>query len=278
MTPWPLAGGRSGRERLLELLGEQALGPLGRRQELELEVLLRLHPDVDAHTFERVTAALELGLLARAPRSWPAAVRRGVEADAAANLFARGPASGAKGRGHGRGLREGSHGALWLALAAGAMLALALVVFWRHYEEPARPDAALAEGRWMGELVAPGGGPALGTLHWDALRGSGTLHFEGLAPNDPGRQRYQLWLQDGERGHAPVSAALFDTPADGRPFSVALRPHLPVGRLTGALLTLEAPRGALAIEGELVGAWASESLSLAPRTESPTRPSASPTR
>jgi anti-sigma-K factor RskA len=55
---------------------------------------------------------------------------------------------------------------------------------------------------------------ATGDVVWSEARQQGYMRIRGLAPNDPARAQYQLWIFDGRRDPAhPVDGGVFDVAA-----------------------------------------------------------------
>src|SRR5437763_16914990 len=69
------------RDRLLDLLADQALQGLDAADEAELDLLLSAHPDVDGEELLRSAAALDRVLADTAPEPLPPALRLAVERD-----------------------------------------------------------------------------------------------------------------------------------------------------------------------------------------------------
>ncbi len=95
---------------------------------------------------------------------------------------------------------------------------------------------------WTADDVRAGGAAA-GELVWSESRQRGVARFSALPPNDPARERYQLWIFDAARDvRYPVHGALFDAAAVG-PTVVAVEPQMPIDRAVRFLVTLEPPDG-----------------------------------
>ena len=81
-----------------------------------------------------------------------------------------------------------------------------------------------------------------GDVVWSGERQEGYMRFEGLPPNNPATERYQLWIID-ERGLSQrVSGGLFDVHAPGETV-VPIRPAVPIGTPAIFAVTIEKPQG-----------------------------------
>jgi hypothetical protein len=72
----------------------------------------------------------------------------------------------------------------------------------------AAPDARVLPWSATPDAAARG---ASGDVVWSESRQQGYMRIRGLAPNDPARAQYQLWIFDGQREEAhPVDGGVFD--------------------------------------------------------------------
>lgn len=133
----------------------------------------------------------------------------------------------------------------WLPWALAAASLLVAAVGWWPRLAPPVPAPAGAVARLA--LTSPvAGEQAVGELTWDAQAQRGTMRFVGLAPNDPAREQYQLWIFDRERDERfPVDGGVFDIPvgADAAGAKVEFAARLPVGRAYLFAVTAERPGG-----------------------------------
>lgn len=135
----------------------------------------------------------------------------------------------------------------WLPwVLAAASLLVAAIGWWPRLTPSAPPPTGAVERL---ALTTPGGAAGerpVGELTWDAGAQRGTMRFVGLAPNDPAREQYQLWIFDRERDERfPVDGGVFDIPAgaDSAGVSVEYAARLPVGRAYLFAVTAERPGG-----------------------------------
>jgi len=84
-----------------------------------------------------------------------------------------------------------------------------------------------------------------GSVLFDPASGAGLLVISGLAPNDPAKERYQLWIFDRTRDERyPVDGGVFDV---GNPSRVLIpvRARLGVSQPVMFAVTVEKPGGAV---------------------------------
>jgi anti-sigma-K factor RskA len=85
---------------------------------------------------------------------------------------------------------------------------------------------------------------AQGDVVWDNVTQTGYMRFAGLAPNDPAKQQYQLWIFDAERGDKyPVDGGVFDVPAGQTEVLVPISAKLKVIKPAMFAVTVERPGG-----------------------------------
>lgn len=163
-----------------------------------------------------------------------------------------------------RGKRFGAYG--WLAAAACLVLAIfgwersppppiAVVQPSPVTSQPAAPPtpaeqraALLAKTDSLKIPLTAGKDPAAagvtGDVVWDPATQRGFLHFAGLAPNDPAKHQYQLWIFDAGRDKRyPVDGGVFDVPANTSEVIIPIRAALMVRRPAAFAVTLEKPGG-----------------------------------
>jgi hypothetical protein len=138
-------------------------------------------------------------------------------------------------------------------LAAVATLLIVAGAWWLIRGRAAPPPTA-AQAR--AELLAdagdatrldwhatPEGGGASGDVVWSPSAQRGYLRFVGLAPNDPAKTQYQLWIFDRQRDQAfPVDGGVFDVSSTGEVI-VPITAKLRVADATLFAVTVERPGG-----------------------------------
>jgi hypothetical protein len=234
----------------------------------DAEALLARRADPgELDELERAVAAVHLGLLAdleAPPASFVERLeRQGREVVGRPDRTAR-PERGRERR---RDLRA------WTRTVAGAgwLVAAGLLLFFLLRGEgveapPARRAALIADAS---DLVRadwtvtddPGAAGAGGDVVWSTARQEGYMRFEGLAPNDPARNQYQLWIFDPTRADweaRPVDGGVFDVPGGGE-VVVPIDPKLAVGETALFAVTLEVPGGVVVSDRERLVLTASPS-------------------
>jgi len=97
--------------------------------------------------------------------------------------------------------------------------------------------------KWAGTQDDHVVGRVAGEVYFDAASDEGLLEIEGLAPNDPSREQYQLWIFDADRDERyPVDGGVFDISSSGRVL-IPVRAHLHVSRPVSFAVTVEPPGG-----------------------------------
>ncbi len=210
-----------------ELLVDQALEGLTPEERVELDQLLAGEEDL---SFERAAAAVDVATMAHA-EALPSHLAAKIEADALRSL--RGPSEAAPGARviawPAPGRRDFTRWAGWVAaaasfaLAAGAWLtrprppgAIAVVAppavsaVASVEAPPPRPtlaqlrdEVARSQDAVRVEWTAtkdPAARDATGDVVWSESLHRGFMRFRGLAPNDPTRAQYQLWILRSQSG------------------------------------------------------------------------------
>ena len=89
-----------------------------------------------------------------------------------------------------------------------------------------------------------------GDVVWSDQADQGYMLFEGLPPNDPTKEQYQLWIFDKERSaERPVDGGVFDITRSGQ-VVVPIDAKLPVGEAFLFGVTVERPGGVVVSERE----------------------------
>jgi hypothetical protein len=97
---------------------------------------------------------------------------------------------------------------------------------------------------WIGTEDDHVAGPVAGEACFDPSSGDGLLVIEGLTPNDPSREQYQLWIFDKSRdARYPVDGGVFDVKAARVALPIAAK--LPVTEPVMFAVTIEKPGGAV---------------------------------
>ncbi len=248
-------------ERLHELLADQALQGLNEDAARELDALLVAEPAVDVEAFERAAAALDQAIAAGAnAEPLPSDVRKNL-ASAAHEWIATGaPAdSGA--------LEEPAEAPAVLAriswmpwFVAAASLTIATFVWitgatsrsaqpvpvavaYDTFLNSAPADLVRVEWQVVAKNYDIPSDDFSGEVVWSGSAQQGYMVFDGLPPNDPGAEQFQLWIFDSTRGDSPpVDGGVFDVDSTGRVI-VPIRPAIAVRNATAFAVTIEEPGG-----------------------------------
>lgn len=93
---------------------------------------------------------------------------------------------------------------------------------------------------------------ASGDVVWHNGVQRGAMRFAGLAPNDPKKSQYQLWIFDAERDQAfPVDGGVFDVGPSGEVI-VPIAAKLPVHQPKLFAITVEPPGGVVVSKRERI--------------------------
>jgi len=234
---------------------------------LDTERQAELTARVDRQDFEElehVAAAISLSQLERLEAP-PARLLERLEqagrqhvADASPSATAARPPTRRAGP---RGLWIGVSG--WLVAASLAFIAFGPLDAFVPRSAPETPGA---RARYE-ELVAsaedllrlewsptedPAARGASGEVVWSASRQEGYMRFEGLDPNDPEENQYQLWIFDSSRADweaEPVDGGVFDV-TDGEDDLVPIDPKLVVREAVLFAVTVEEPGGVVVSDRE----------------------------
>lgn len=96
----------------------------------------------------------------------------------------------------------------------------------------------------LGPTKDPGAAGVSGDVVWDPTAQRGFLHLVGLAPNDPAKRQYQLWIFDGGRDKRyPVDGGVFDIPADATEVVIPIHAAVAVLSAKAFAVTVEKPGG-----------------------------------
>lgn len=243
------------RDRLIDLIMRRATEGLTTAEADELLALAARFPDVDADEIELTVAALDpvhsephpappVGVLTKLNRlavqyargDLPPEPRRAEPAPARAPA-ARVPA--------------------WLgwAVAAGVTVAFASYALWPKPIAPAELTLVQQRDEFVSRAkpVAFAGtndAKATATVQWSTAEQTGFLEVRGLAPNDPAREQYQLWIVDPAQKQ-PIDAGVFDVKPDGTAL-VRMRPPIRVSGATVLAITREKSGGVVVTEQPFV--------------------------
>ncbi len=99
----------------------------------------------------------------------------------------------------------------------------------------------------------PAAAGASGEVVWSDRLQAGVLRIAGLAPNDPRRVQYQLWIFDRTRdARYPVDGGVFDIAPGGGEALIPVHPAVRVGDATMFAVTVERPGGVVVSNRERI--------------------------
>lgn len=253
------------KDRLWELLAEDAVQPFGAEQSEELERLLSEYPEVDPNSLELAAAAVELAYT-ETEEPLPATLEQRLEQQAASFFLPVQEVAGPRPVSPPASERPPSQPRplpaprplAWTGWAAAAAALVAAFLGWIPNLSPVEPPAvatmappaeppsaaqrraALVSSQSPLQLdwqtlddpaaALPGG--VTGDVVWDTELQEGYLRFVGLAANNPAIEQYQLWIFDSEQDERyPIDGGVFDVPSSGEvviPIHAKLRVRQPV--------------------------------------------------
>jgi anti-sigma-K factor RskA len=264
--------------RIHDLLADRALHGLDDADSRELQTL---GADTD-DTYDLAAAAIDIATLpiepmptaladhilaARVPRTLAGWAIPGSMMPAPGGSPAVGdPASHA--RGAARGVRRRSPAVTWFAVAATILVVVGASWWLLRERRTAAPTLAAlradlvasaadaAPVAWKASPEAPG---ASGDVVWSPSAQRGYMRFVGLAPNDPAKTQYQLWIFDRTRDQAfPVDGGVFDVTSSGEVI-VPITAKLHVDDATLFAVTVERPGGVVVSKREHIVVTAARS-------------------
>ncbi|MBC7976937.1 MAG: anti-sigma factor, partial [Myxococcales bacterium] len=96
------------------------------------------------------------------------------------------------------------------------------------------------------------GQTASGDVVWSPSVQRGFMRFVGLAPNDPAKTQYQLWIFDRARDQLyPVDGGVFNVPSTGE-IVVPITPRVTVSDPNLFAITVEPPGGVVVSKRERI--------------------------
>jgi hypothetical protein len=248
----------------MELLVQRATDGLNASEQVELNRLLGQSKHSDADQFERTAAALLLAGVGE-EESLPEGLKAKLMVHAE-NFSVQMPRSAVvnmpivepiRTRVVARPIAISNQRWAWLAVAASLLLAVA--GWWPRLGGDVgierQRELLLAQQPSVNKEWQPTEDPAArnvsGDVVWDQAKQVGYMRFRGLAPNDPQRVQYQLWIFDRARGDKyPVDGGVFDMPADKGDVVVPITARLRVLDPAMFAVTLERAGGTVVSERE----------------------------
>ncbi len=238
------------RARLEDLLATEATQGLSPAEAAELDALLAAFPEEDPDAFELAAAAVHLAVSA-APEPLPG--RLAEKLHLTATVFTPASATPRPARPQ---RRE------WLAWAGWAVAAgLAGVLLYTNWPKPQTREPTFVEQIETlrrdptAKTFADAKQGVSASVVWSDAKKEGYLEVRGLAPNDPSREQYQLWIVDAgrtDKDHAqPVSGGVFDVKPDGTAL-VRVDPAIKVNSAAVFAITKEQAGGVTVSKGPML--------------------------
>lgn len=259
---------KANRERLLQLMTDHATEGLEAPEQRILSELLIEHPDVDALELELAAAAIDLAMMNESPAPLPTGLRDRLLTDAGRHFAATATQSSvpeaavSTTRLNSDATNRKRYGRFGYFLAA-ASLMIAVAGWWQvarltrsTSQSPAQPYASFLRETadvvripWAGQQAEFLG--VTGEAVWSQSKQKGFLRFVGLAPNDPAKAQYQLWIVDPSRDKHPIDGGVFNVGSSGEVI-VPIDPKLTVNDPKAFAITLEKPGGVVVSDGPLL--------------------------
>jgi len=222
------------KERLLNLLADQAIFGLSEEESIELENLRKEFPEFKSdNSFELAAAAINLSNL-QIEESLPVNLQSKILADAD-NFFALSKTPVAEDYQKTFAFEPKRSVWSWLGWAVAGLACIALAInLWttrfqpneivKQPETTITPPPQLSRAQEREQLLASGDviqtawtnpkqpKEVLGDIVWSNSQQKGFLRFRGLPANDPNRESYQLWIIDKTQKN-PIDGGVFDVTA-----------------------------------------------------------------
>ena len=255
------------RDRMMELLADEALFGLSAEEKQELKDLGASNPDVDADALQAVAALIEVS--GTKPEPMPEQLRQTILTDAKSfNDNKLNPDTKTPNQSTGNVVSrsnaervEGRTKTNWLAWSGWVTAACLLLGLFLIDPRDKPPSISISEQRaallkaddtiqleW-GSIANPEQ-EGLGDVVWSNQRQEGYMTFKNLPVNDPTVEQYQLWIFDEAQDSAtPVDGGVFDV-TDESETIVAMDPKLRVSKATMFAITVEKPGGVVVSQRE----------------------------
>jgi len=246
----------SEKQRLLDLLADQALFGLSAEEEQELATLSAAFPEVDAAEMDRIVGLLEVSSPATELPALPEQLKNTLldtnRQNSAATVSMTDPEQASPRQ---NSDVQGSFGKslVWLAVAAtvGALLAVFTFNYWQ--QNNVAPVLSVAEQKQQLESNATDLVQVAwtstdetknysGEVVWSNDKQQGFMTFTGLPINAPAEEQYQLWIFDVDQDDRyPIDGGVFDVTSGT--VTVPIDAKIRVDKPTMFAITIEKPGG-----------------------------------
>lgn len=239
-------------EHLHALLADRALQGADAAEEAGINCLLQHYPELDAESFDRAAAALDLALSTGRDEPIPTTLMSRLEVQGAAFAIAPlapnperivepTPAPAAP---------PGTFASAGILAWTGWLVAA--VVFLFAVLPSTAGKLTVNQLKERGATVAQGkptkdGKPQMaGEFIFDKSTQQGFMKLTGFAMNDPKKNQYQLWIFDEKKftKDTPIDGGVFDINKDGEVL-IPIKPNIKVGDPTLFAITVEEPGGVM---------------------------------
>ena len=239
-------------DRLLNLMGEQALFGLDQGEQHELTELAAKHPNVQADEMDVLAAEIELSGLPAAQFKLPDHLQQEIRLAMPSGKFARSAVEPA----HTSRRDWMRHAASWSGWVAAAVMLIAFlgrdlknrpqIIQLTPNEARAQLLATVEDSLRVDWTVTEdeAARAAAGDVVWSNAAQEGYMRFTGLAANDPSQSQYQLWIFDSQQDERyPIDGGVFDIPPGADEVIVPIAAKLDVARPYMFAITIEKPGG-----------------------------------
>ncbi len=279
------------KERLLELLADQAIFELNKEELNELENLNREFPNFadnksfdaavsaiflsEVKAFETMPESLYAKLSTQASEYFPQEIEVEGKLPETENDHSSGDKNPKPLQGTINDVAAVEEPRIsfmqWLGWGFAAAACLALIAnIWFTRIEPDKPTAekqptaaeqkqqllASAEDVVKRNWTSPQEGENLsGEIVWSNSQQKGFTTFRGLPTNDPNKETYQLWIFDETQGETPINGGVFNVDKNGE-VTIPVDPGINVKKPKQFAVTVEKPGGVVVSKQEKIVAVA----------------------
>ena len=239
-------------DRLLNLMGEQALFGLDQGEQHELAELAAKHPNVQVDEMDVLAAEIELSGLPAAQFKLTDYLQQQIRLAMPSGKFARSVVEPK----HTSQRDWMKHAASWSGWVTAALMLIAFlgrdlknrpqIIQLTPNEARAQLLATVEDSLQVDWTVTEdeAARSAAGDVVWSNTAQEGFMRFTGLAANDPSQSQYQLWIFDSQQDERyPIDGGIFDIPPGGDEVVVPIAAKLDVARPYMFAITIEKPGG-----------------------------------
>lgn len=240
-------------EHVHALLADRALQGADAAEEAGLNCLLQHYPELDAESFDRAAAALDLALAHGEEEPLPSGLMNRLQVQAASlNLEPKKSSSAVAAvivplPTPVASVRGGAPSPL---IWAGWMVAAVVLFFAVAPQQP--PKLSYSQLKERGALVVEGKKTDIvkndiqGEFIWDSNTQQGYMKLTGFDVNDPKISQYQLWIFDDKdfTKKTPIDGGVFNV-TNKNAVLIPIKPNIKVGKPALFAITVEPPGGVM---------------------------------